>query len=1133
MNHRRLLTLTVITAIIALILLVAWNVSIKTKLTQSANSMAIVTDEINNDVLNLYKLQQVIGYGGFIHNLKNYVLRKDEQYYDAAIQNLVLAKQVLYDIERKSPQANFVHVESIRATLAEYQIKLLEAKTLVLQGLEVQEIDTQVRVSDAQALNAIEAITNSMLTEYTLANNKAIANVAHVNDLVNLGYFLLIPLLFLVVVVVRLIRGLQKHNREIEETKHDLQSLLDTTPDSILSINIDGEIIRANASAKAFFGYQEALVGMNVDQLLPNDLQSSHANLRKMFFQQPNTRMMAKGRRVQAQTASAECRDVSVSLGHANINDIDLAIVCLRDVTEENVVKLKLEDFRQRVELASDVGRMSFWYWDNEREVMVTDHLDIDSGKHLKQQLLSMDQWLAHIHDDDRELFLDALKHCEQSKEAVTIYYRVKAPKEQFRDMRVIMVPQTESDVPNSVLTEQLRTRTVGMSLDITEQRKVETELVLAREAAESANVAKSQFLANMSHEIRTPMNAITGIMTLLMEARLPEKQARLVRSAYSAGDSLVNIVNDILDFSKLEAGEVSIMNDPFSLDEVLDKLIDLYSVVAQTKSVILQLDVKPDVYISLIGDGLRLGQILGNVLSNAVKFTPAGKVRIRVELVRAHSSSCRLRFSIFDTGIGMNELQIKTIFKPFRQADNSTTREYGGTGLGLSICQRLLDMMGSQMHVNSVLGQGSEFYFEIDFLLQEESKRYQDLIADEKKALVVIEDTNLEETITQYFSHWGVKVACYNNVKRAYNVLQKELEGFDLLLIHFPSEGATNRVLDLCKLWRESHEDRKESLIVITAPANCERTELKELTPIFIVEPPTPSRLFDAINSGKLGLVLSSDKTNMLELARDKTIPIQGAKVLLAEDVKTNQIVAVDFLQTLGLQVDVVENGLEAIESVKNGEYDIVLMDFHMPIMNGIDATKKIRQFKSAEQLPIIAMTAAVFAQDKQAAFDCGMNAHIPKPIQIYQLASTLVDFVQQKRGMTTEAMNVHVEQIESIDLNKLDGIVDLDSVEHNFGHNPVIYQKCLAHYCNDFIDWSCELDRLIDQEEFEDAAKLAHKLKGASANIYATSLSQAASELQSSLKQKDVSQVNRVKNQLAQFLSKLDVLNKLVKGA
>jgi CheY-like chemotaxis protein len=587
--------------------------------------------------------------------------------------------------------------------------------------------------------------------------------------------------------------------------------------------------------------------------------------------------------------------------------------------------------------------------------------------------------------------------------------------------------------------------------------------------------------------------------------------------------------VNDILDFSKLEAGEVRVINEPFKLDEVLNKLVDLYSVVTHSKSIILQLNVHPDVYIDLVGDALRIGQVLGNIVSNAIKFTKAGSVSIDVSFVGASHSACTLRFSISDTGIGLSDEQIENVFKPFRQADMSTTREYGGSGLGLSISQRLLRMMGSQIEVKSSKGQGAEFFFEVEFALQPNAKRYADLVAHKKRALVVIEDTTVNCTVGEYFEQWGVKFVSYSRLSLAAESFDKDSQAFDNLVIHLADDGEYEEVVEVCRRWRKINPNAQNILIVITTQDYIDDPTLLKLHATIIVQPPTPSRLFDAINSNGLKSLQASDM-NLVQQSRELTKNIVGARVLLAEDVETNQVVAVDLLETLGLQVDVVSNGSQAVEAVRSNHYEVVLMDFHMPVLNGLEATKKIRELKGYESLPIVAMTAAVFEQDKQAAIDSGMNAHLAKPIQIYQLASVLKEFIPEKeypKGSLAEP-NTSPASSSGMDLSVLHDEIDIAAVKLNFGHNQMVYQNCLRHFSNDFADWALRIGRELEQKNYDNAAQLAHKLKGAAGNIYATAIYSQSSKLQQALNLGHQGPLKKLKAQLHTLLNKINaVLN------
>ncbi|HSG52233.1 MAG TPA: ATP-binding protein, partial [Rheinheimera sp.] len=566
-----------------------------------------------------------------------------------------------------------------------------------------------------------------------------------------------------------------RRDSKIQQSYYSVEKLLDITPDLVICVDKNGTITHANSTAKQFFGYADDLIGLPLTQLISAENRVSHAELQKAFFTGPKASMMAKGRRVQAILKDGSYRDLAISLGHSTINTQQTAVAFMRDVTQENALKRQLQNFKQRTDLACTIGKLTFWQWDKKRDVICT---STETDKpNLVDTAVSTKQFLKQFPASDRELFLAKLNFCTLSGRPETFEIQMEGNKHAVKHYRVMMAPLFSDDDPESGI--------VGLIQDISEQQQIEYQLRIATKAAESANIAKSQFLSNMSHEIRTPMNAVSGIMTLLLNSTLPENQAKLVRTAHAASESLVSIVNDILDFSKLETGELKITQSAFNLDQILNQLVDFYSPTATSKSLLLQLDVKPEVYVNLIGDSLRLSQILGNLVNNALKFTDAGKVRVSVDRVLSHTTSCRLRFSVKDTGVGMSEEQVQTLCTPFTQLDNSTTRKHGGTGLGLTICKRLLSMMGATLVTQSAKGRGSEFSFEIDFQLPDNAKRYLDLITDTKKAMIVIEDAELEQTVTQYFVHWGIKIACFNNTKRAYQVLSESAEDFDLLLAH------------------------------------------------------------------------------------------------------------------------------------------------------------------------------------------------------------------------------------------------------------------------------------------------------------------------------------------------------------
>ncbi|HSG52496.1 MAG TPA: response regulator, partial [Rheinheimera sp.] len=344
----------------------------------------------------------------------------------------------------------------------------------------------------------------------------------------------------------------------------------------------------------------------------------------------------------------------------------------------------------------------------------------------------------------------------------------------------------------------------------------------------------------------------------------------------------------------------------------------------------------------------------------------------------------------------------------------------------------------------------------------------------------------------------------------------------FDLILAHIGSDDEYGRIVDICTKWNKTKPGREGSLILITTEHFDTDLNLLKLKPIIINQPPTPSRLFDAVNSGKRDLHLPSG-ISMFEMAKAKTRGIKGARALLVEDVHTNQIVAVDMLEALGLHVAVVENGEEALNAIKQYDFDVVLMDFHMPVMDGMEATKKIRRFKSKKELAIIAMTAAAFAEDKKMALDCGMNAHISKPIQIYHLACVLAEHVHLKKSQSKKPPVLTKQQVPTFDITQFKDFVDVEAANENFSHNPRLFQSCLTHFVREFADWNEQVNDAVQQGDLTKVREAAHRLKGASANLFLTDINEQCSQLVNALDHSETAELNALQKALTRFLERI----------
>ena len=893
--------------------------------------------------------------------------------------------------------------------------------------------------------------------------------------------------------------GLERAKKElenkVEERTAHLRGIIDTAENGIIVIDSQGLINEFSPAAQGIFGYaKEEVLGKSVNLLMPEPDGLEHDRYLRNFNQGGPTKLIGRQTVVQARRKDGSLFPMEIALNSAVVNGNPIFVAVLSDITERKAMEDEIRKSRERYQrLVEDLaGRFAIFSHKPDGEILfigesVLSVFGLPREKVIGRKWQEVIDWEPGVSEQATAMFREAMRRGQTALEIEMAYTHVDGTRHELLNS---MHPVFNKDGELETIE--------GIIEDITGRKAVAKALAEAKEEAEQATRAKSDFLANMSHEIRTPMNAIMGLSHLALQSDLGDKQRSYIEKVHVSAENLLGILNDILDFSKIEAGRMDMENTEFFLGEVFEHLASVLGVRAQESGLQLMFDLPSGLPSALVGDPLRLGQVLLNLGNNAIKFTPRGEVVISVRLKEESRESVILHFSVRDTGIGMTPEQTGKLFQQFSQADTSTTRKYGGTGLGLAISRKLTEMMGGTIWVESESGVGSTFHFTVRLQKQSRPPKWDEYLDIGPLHVLVVDDNETARTIfAEMLAGFGFSFDMADSVEAGLALLEGQKEGrsYDLAILDWDLPGVAGG--DLLRVMTESPAiTHTPNVIFVSAYGtfNIENETKDEPAVVGVLTKPVlASTLLDTIMISEQGMAKRASRIGFRQSELGQmTAKLGRAKVLLVEDNEINQDVVVDLLVSHGIACEVAGNGVEALEMLEREHFDCVLMDCQMPVMDGYTATREIRKIDRFKKLPIIAMTANVMAGDREKSIEAGMNDHIGKPIRVQELFLTMGKWVRPSVKPTASALPEM-----NMDLSGLQGIDVVAGLRYVQG-KEALYRSLLGKFLRNYEAFG-KLFESARQEDDKGAERCAHTLKGVAATIGATGVSEKALALES----------------------------------
>ncbi|HEY6304207.1 MAG TPA: response regulator [Terriglobales bacterium] len=910
----------------------------------------------------------------------------------------------------------------------------------------------------------------------------------------------------------KLLEQTQVQAAERAQLSHQMQLLLESTGQGIYGIDLQGRCTFLNRAMAELIGARsEEVFGQNMHALVHHHRFDGSPY---PVEQCPIYRAFNKGESCRVDDEVMWRRDgTPIPVEYSSFPILEEgkvagAVITVVDITERNRAEEKLRASEQLFRSIFENAQIGISFFD------INQHT-ISPNLALQEMLGYGEKELGHLEK------WDEISHPDERAACAERYAELVEGKRDKNQWEQRLVRKDGTIATTSVRFSLLRDAAgrpqyvAALQEDITERKRLEADLVTAKEVAEAATRAKSDFLANMSHEIRTPMNAIIGMTHLALKTDLSKKQAEYLTKVKSAAHALLGIINDILDFSKIEAGKLDMEKTGFRLEDVLDNLSSMISQKAHDKELEFLIAAEHDIPANLVGDPLRLGQILINLVNNAVKFTARGEVLVTVALEEQLADRVKVKFSVRDSGIGMTPEQSGRLFQAFAQADTSTTRKYGGTGLGLSISKRLVEMMEGVIWAESEPGVGSTFHFTAWFGIGSDERRNR-FIPDLAgiRALVVDDNAQAREILTDSLRVFALRAESVSSGEDAVREIASadSHDPYRLVLMDWRMPGMDG--LEASRIIKR--DDRLQhipKIVMVTAFGGEEaRTQAEEIgIDSYLLKPVSSSLLYDTLVD-LFDVAGVDDHHSSVKKDRSTVYDATGIRVLLVEDNEMNQQVATELLESAGAIVTIANHGGEAVKVLTEGgqapPFEVVFMDLQMPVMDGFTATKLLRRDPCLKNLPIIAMTAHALAEERQRCLDAGMNDHVSKPIDPDVLFSTLLRWAKPRPSHAVEsqapipARTTPAKTVDEVILPEIAGINMADGLKRVAG-NRRLYRDLLGKFVTKEGNAAARISTAIESGDVKLAERIVHTVKGVAGNLGITEVQSAAQKLEKAIRE------------------------------